>query len=138
MNRPVRWLLWVVSVAVTALGGWVVGVTFGVAVVWQITSTWAALAGWAFFVTYWVIAPWWKSAIGWNLQLMGVALAAAFTAIAYRAWTGNSIEPMVWVTLGVLIAVTLTQRTVLLVIENRRPSEYHRRTTDHRDEVPHR
>lgn len=88
-------------------------------VFWQVLITVAALSGLAFVVTYAYLAPWWRSAVGWNLMTMSIALTTAFGMLALRAWIGP-LGLLVWVLVILLITAALIQRTVLLIVEHRR------------------
>jgi hypothetical protein len=93
---------------------------------WHVLLTYTALVGLAFVVTYAVIAPWWRSAVGWNLMTMAVALTLAFGMLAGRAWFGP-LGMLVWYIVIGLIAATLTHRLALLIIEQHRARRDRRR-----------
>lgn len=86
---------------------------------WQILITFAALSGLAFVVTYWILAPWWRSAVGWNLMTMAMALTVAFGMLALRAWFGP-LGLGVWIAVILAITGALIHRTALLIVAHRR------------------
>ena len=86
---------------------------------WQVVITIAALSGLTFVITYALVAPWWRSAVGWNLMTMAVALTAAFGLIAGRAWHGPLGLP-IWIAVVLLITGALIHRTALLIVAHRR------------------
>jgi hypothetical protein len=94
-------------------------------VVWHVLITYTAFAGAVFVVTYAFTAPWWRSAVGWNLMTLSVALTLAFGMLAGRAWFGP-LGLVAWFIVVGLIAATLTQRTVLLIIAQHRARQERR------------
>lgn len=116
--------MWPWMVCVVGLVGWVAFllVTFRAPFmeVWRWTTTATALAGLAFFVTNWVVTrgACWRSQIGWNFQMMAAALTAAFGMIAFRVWTGTTVDPRVWLWVSVTLFVVLVWRTALAIVTN--------------------